>query len=185
MHFGWFPKPPGILSWPPSLDCELQEGTSHESGDWCWTLGVEAEFSQPLAKQVVNELWVNFTGWRETARGEEGFPGLRSLCPKGKYPVEEAAQDPQLRLSQWRKGARGSQNGSVSPFVHPSERMPACNMPPGAVRASRGPSGSQEHIVKDCRVIYETQVGLMGPDEDKLPSPRCSTRAPVRSVASD
>lgn len=77
---------------------------------------------------------MNCTGWRETARGGGGFLGLRSVCPRGKRAVEEAAQEPQLRLSQWSKVlcalfSLGSYSGSLSPFVHPSERRPAYNMP--------------------------------------------------------
>lgn len=144
MQFRWLPKPPGILSWSLSLDRENQEGNSHDSGGWCGTIGVEVESSRPLDKWVVNELGTNRTGWREMARGGEGFPGLRSLCPKGKHPAEEAAQGRQLRLSLLRKGGCLTWALRMVPFPHLSTWEDACcNMPYGAIWASRAPCGSQ------------------------------------------
>lgn len=51
---------------------------------------------------------------------EEGkdFPGLRSLCPEGKHPAEEAAQGPQLRLSQQKKGGCLTWALRMVPFPH-------------------------------------------------------------------
>lgn len=91
-------KPPGIalcLLPGPSLDRELQEGRARNQ-----RLGADSRVGgRVLAsdKQVVNELYR-----RETARGGGGFPGVRSVCPRGKRS-RGGSPGPLLRLSQWSK----------------------------------------------------------------------------------
>lgn len=72
------------------------------------------------------------------ARGGERFPGLWTpdrlqllggpLCPEERHPAEEAAQGPQVTLSQPAEGKPFHVGSQSSCPVGPAERMPACYM---------------------------------------------------------
>lgn len=172
MQFRWLPNhfSSFLASFPRPWTCEWEEpGIRVISAG---LPGVEAEFSWPL-EQAGGEWIVQV---KRNARGG-GFLGLRSVCPRGKRAAEEGSPGPPAEAESVEQGALRLLSWALQysfPFVHPSERrLLLLAHAPGAIWASRAPCWSQKHIIKDCKVKHEAQVGLMGSDEDKLLFTRC------------
>lgn len=92
---------------------------------------MEAEFSWPLDKQVVNELYrVKRNGQRGgRVSGAQKCVSQRKVRSRGGSPGPPAEAE-SVEQGALRSVILGSYSGSLSPFVHPSERRPAYNMPP-------------------------------------------------------